>query len=160
MTTGSFHTPNTQRKGRRWSDSQMDGPFFHLPTTDFLFLRFLDSQRNQKCGSLPGYLNGKDPFNSQAGDEVHIVAFISQNLVSSSENIFSIELGRKGGWWSLGGRGGKCSKSWTKTESLSSKKQTGCQNFYLKASCNIREIICSGSIPHHIKLHEIKCIIV
>ena len=34
----------------------------------------------------------------------HCVAFISLNLLSSSENIiFSIELGRKGGWWSLGG---------------------------------------------------------
>ena len=102
MTTGSFHTPNTQRKGRRWSDSQMDRPFFHLPTTEFLSFMFLDSQRKQKCGSLPGYQNGKDPFNSQAVDKIHCVAFISLNLVSSSENIFSIELGRKGGWWSLG----------------------------------------------------------
>ena len=105
MTTDSFRTPNTQRKWRRWSDSQMDWPFVHLPTTDFLSLMFLDSQRNQKCGSLPGYLNGKDPFNSQAGDEIHCVAFIALNLVSSSKNIFfSIELGRKGGWWSLGGQ--------------------------------------------------------
>ena len=102
MTMGSFHTPNTQRKGRRWSESQMDWPFLPLPTTDFLFLMFLDFQRNQKCGSLPGYLNWKDPFNSQTGDEIHCVAFISLSFVSISENIFSIELGRKGGWWSLG----------------------------------------------------------
>ena len=157
MTTGSFHTPNTQRKGRRWSDSQMDWPFVHLPTTHFLFLMFLDSQRNQKCGSLPGYLNGKDPFNSQAGDEIHCVAFISLNLVSSSENIiFSIELGRKGAWWILGGA--NVPKTGPKLNQ-SSKKQTGCHNFDLKASCNIREIISSRSFPHHIKLHEIKCII-
>ena len=86
MTMGSFHTPNTQRKGRRWSDSQMDGPFFSFTIHRLPFLKFLDSQRNQKCDSLPGYLNMKDPFNSQTGDKVHCVAFISLNLVSSSES--------------------------------------------------------------------------
>ena len=30
MTTGAFHTPNTQKKGRRWSDSQMDLEYLRL----------------------------------------------------------------------------------------------------------------------------------
>ena len=107
MTTGSFHTPNTQRKGRRWSDSQMDGLFlfffFFLPTTDFLFLMFLDSQRNQKCGSLAGYLNGKDPFNSQAGDKIHCVAFISLNFLSSSESSSLLSQAERESGGALGG---------------------------------------------------------
>ena len=104
MTTGSFHTPNTQRNGRIWSDSQMDGLFFfHLPTTEFLFLMFLDSQRNQMCGTLPGYVNGKDPFNSQAGDKVHCVAFISLSIVSSSESSSLLSQAERESGGALGG---------------------------------------------------------
>ena len=106
MTTGSFHTPNTERKGRRWSYSQMDGQLFSFTNHGllfFFFLMFLDSQRNQKCGSLPGYLNMKDPFNSQAGDKIHCVAFISLNLVSNSESSSLLSQAERESGGALGG---------------------------------------------------------
>ena len=113
MTTGAFHTPNTQRKGRSWSDSQMDGPLFsftsdRLPFLDvsllpkklevwfltrifeyersFQFLgRWQDVVTKKKAGFLFSVLNAGSSFISQ--DEV-----MSESPVETIEKALGLHL--------------------------------------------------------------------